>query len=105
MPALFTNVATLVTFIGVIALAVAGVMAMRRQEGQAGRSSDALWNDLRRAHGLSRRQVRLLRQAAERAGLKPESLIFLEPHVLMRLVDEPGVPRTEVHELMSRLYS
>ena len=105
MPPLFRNVATLVTFIGVIALAVAGVMAMRRQEGQGNRSSDALWNELRRAHGLTRRQVRLLRQAVERAGLKPESLIFLEPHVLMRLVDEQGVRRAEVHDLMSRLYS
>ena len=105
MPPLFTNVATIVTFIGLVALAVAAVVASRREEGQHHRSGDALWHDLRRAHSLSRREVRLLREAAERASLDPVSLIFMEPHVLMRLVDEQRVSHAEVQQLMSKLYS
>jgi len=105
VPPLFTNAATAVMFIGLVALAVAAVVASRRDEGQHHRSSDALWHDLRRAHGLSRREMRLLREAAERASLDPVSLIFMEPHVLMCLVDEQRASRTEVQQLMSKLYS
>ena len=105
MPPLLTNVATIVTFIGLAALAVAAVVASRRQQGQRDRSGEALWHDLRRAHGLSRRQALLLREAAERASLDPVSLVFLEPHVVMRLVDHERAKRSEMQELMSKLYS
>jgi len=105
VPPLFTNVATIVTFLGLAALAVAAVVASRREAGQRDRSSDALWHDLRRAHGLSRREARLLREAAERASLDPVSLVFMEPHVVMRLVDHQQADRSEVQELMSKLYS
>jgi len=105
VPPLFTNAATAVMFIGLAALAVAAVVASRRQQGQRDRSSDGLWHDLRRAHGLSRRETRLLREAAERASLNPASLVFMEPHVVMRLVDHERATRSEVQELMSKLYS
>ena len=105
MLSLFRQIATIATFLGVAALAVAAVMASRREAGQRDRSPDALWADLRRAHRLSRRELRLLRRAAEQASLDPATLIFMEPHVLMRLTDDPSATRTETRELMSKLYS
>jgi hypothetical protein len=97
--------ATIVTFAGVVALVVMAVVAMRRHEGQHRRSSDALWDDLRRAHGLSRDEARYLRATAERAALGPEALIFIEPHALMRLSDKDPESQAMVGELMSKLYS
>jgi len=105
VPELFTQVATIVTFLGIAALAVAAVVASRRHQGQHHRSPDALWAELRRAHGLSRREARLLRRAAERAQLDPAALIFMEPHVLMRLADDRSADRADLRELMSKLYS
>jgi uncharacterized membrane protein (DUF2068 family) len=105
LPSWLSNIWTLVVFAGVIAVAAAGIVASRRHEGQHRRSSDALWDELRRAHDLSRRQVRLLRRASEKAGLEPTNLIFVEPHVLMRLADERPESRDDLHDLMTRLYS
>jgi len=102
---LWYDIFSLLVFVGLIALAVAGIVASRREQGQHNRSSAALWDDLRRAHGLSRRQARLLRKAAEAASLDPRSLIFVEPHVLLRLVDQSPAERAEIQQLMSRLYS
>jgi len=61
-------IATIATFVGVVVLAVMAVSAMRRHEGRHLRSSDALWDDLRRGHGLSRGETRHLRTIAERAN-------------------------------------
>lgn len=105
MPSVLSNIATMVVFVGVVAMAVAAIVAGRRQEGQHHRDSDALWHDLRRAHRLSRREARRLRRMAEAASLDPKTLIFLEPHVLMRLADADGCGRAEVEQLMSKLYS
>jgi hypothetical protein len=99
------DLGTLVVFVGVVALAVAAVVASRRHEGQHNRSGDALWEDLRKAHDLSRREAKYLRDMAERASLDPESVIFLEPHVLMHLADKDADSQAEVRELMSKLYS
>ena len=97
------NGLTLAVFVGLIALAVTAIVVSRREEGGHNRSSEALWHELRRAHGLSRREARLLRRAAERAALDPRSLIFVEPHVLMRLVEDDAASRAEIQDLMSRL--
>lgn len=104
MPDLY-YIATIVTFAGVVALVVMSVVAMRRREGQHLRSSDALWNDLRRAHGLSRDEARYLRATAGRAALGPEALIFAEPHALMRFSDKNPESQAMVGALMSKLYS
>lgn len=103
MGPLWQNVLTLGVFAGLIALAVTAIVVSRREEGRHTRSSEALWHDLRRAHGLSRREVRILRRAAEKAALDPRSLIFVEPHVLMRLADDNEASRGEIQDLMSRL--
>lgn len=97
-------VATIATFAGVVVLAVMAVAAMRRHEGQHLRSSDALWGDLRRAHGLSLGEARYLRGIAERAALRPEALIFIEPQALMRLSDKDPESQAMVGELTSKLY-
>lgn len=105
MPPVLGNIATIVTFGALVALGVAAIVASRRSEGQHNRSGDALWDDLRRAHGLSRREVRLLRSAAERASLDPKTVVFLEPYVLMHLIEKHNGERCEVQELMAKLYS
>ena len=103
MPPLFTYVATTATLLGLIALAVAAVVASRRYEGRHNRVSEGLWSELVRAHGLSRHESRLLRRAAARASLDPESLIFVEPHAVRRLRDDPAEP-VDARELLARLY-
>ena len=73
---------TALVFTGVVVAGVVLVGASRRQEGQHNRSSEALWDELREAHGLSRREAEALRKVAEESSLEPASLIFVEPHVL-----------------------
>ena len=92
----------------VVVLAVTAISANRRHEGQRDADEDALWDELRQAHGLSRSQARALRDAATRAGLEPKSLIFVEPHLVQRLAESPGEdgrPRAAELELRQRLFS
>jgi hypothetical protein len=74
----------------VVVLAVVAISANRRHEGQRDQDADALWEELRQAHGLTRSQARALREAATQAGLEPKSLIFVEPHLVQRLAESPG---------------
>lgn len=96
---------TLTVFAGLIALGVYFIVVSRRQQGQHDRSGDALWDDLRKAHDLSRRETRYLKDLAQRASLEPESLVFLEPHVLMRLAEKDPESQAALQELMLKLYS
>lgn len=105
MPTFWIQVGTLVMFAGLIALAVYFIVVSRREQGQRDRSGDALWDDLRKAHGLSARETRYLADLAQRASLDPASLIFLEPHVLTRLAEKDSDGRAEMREIMSKLYS
>jgi hypothetical protein len=92
----------------VVVLAVAAISANRRHEGQRDRDADALWDELRQAHGLSRSQTRALREAAIQAALDPKSLIFVEPHLVRRLAESPaqdGRPRTADLDLHQQLFS
>jgi hypothetical protein len=90
-----------------VVLAVAAISANRRHEGQRDRDADALWDELRQAHGLSRRQARALREAAAQAGLEPRSLMFVEPHLVRRLAELPADGRAGAGELdlQQRLFS
>jgi hypothetical protein len=104
LPSIVTHLGTVAVFVGVIALAVAAIVASRRFEGQHHKSSDALWDDLRKAHDLSRRETRRLKDFAEQASLSPESLIFLEPHILLRLADKDPDTQAEIRDLVAKLY-
>ena len=103
-PSIMEQIGTAVIIVGVISLAVVSIVASRRQQGQHHRSGDALWDDLRKAHGLSRREVHTLRTVAERASLKPESLIFLEPRLLAQLADKDPESQALMQDLAAKLY-
>ncbi len=109
LPSVLSDTATIVVFAALVVLAATAVVASRRHEGQHRRSSDALWRELCRAHGLSRREEKLLRKAAESAELDPKSLIFVEPHLLRRLIGdatgEDGPGRKSGRRLLGKLYS
>jgi hypothetical protein len=92
----------------VVVLAVAAISANRRHAGQRDQDGDALWEELREAHGLTRGQAKALRDAAARAGLEPKSLIFVEPHLVQRLAESPaedGRDRAAEMDLQQRLFS
>jgi hypothetical protein len=98
---------TTLVFVAIIVMAVFAVVISRRLDRQHDRSSDSLWDELAEAHGLTRRQVRRLRDAAEKASLDPAALIFVEPHILKQAVQESAensARRDELEELTSRLH-
>lgn len=84
------NVTTSLILIGLITVGIISIGITRRSSGQHTRSSDSLWGELRRAHRLSWGETWRLRSAAEAAGLEPEALIFVEPHVLQQAIDAVG---------------
>ena len=98
---------TTLVFVAIIAAAVCAVVISRRFDHQQDRSSDSLWDELAEAHGLTRRQLRRLREAAEKASLAPSALIFVEPHILKQAVGDSAERSTrhrELEELTSRLH-
>ncbi|NIA22341.1 MAG: hypothetical protein GWP05_10350 [Anaerolineaceae bacterium] len=98
---------TALVFVAIIAAAVCAVVISRRFDHQHDRSGDSLWDELGEAHGLTRRQLRRLREAAEKASLDPAALIFVEPHILKQAVRESAersARRGELEELTSRLH-
>ncbi len=105
MPTDWTSLSTAITLVALVALGVYVIALSRRRQGQRDRAGDALWEDLRKAHGLSRRETKYLKDLASRSALTPESLIFLEPHVLTRLTEKDPESQKQMHEVMSKLYS
>ena len=98
---------TTLVFVAIIVMAVFAVAISRRLNRQHDRSKDSLWDELAQAHELTRRQVRQLRAAAEKASLDPAALIFVEPHILRQAVQESAensARRSELEELTSRLH-
>ncbi|HOI54690.1 MAG TPA: hypothetical protein PLP01_05540 [Phycisphaerae bacterium] len=99
---------TTVAFLVIIGFMVTAVVLSRKLDGQHHRTSDHLWDELREAHGLTRRQARCLRKAAEKAHLDPESLIFVEPHILQQALRDTAADsprRRDLEQLSLRLYS
>ncbi|MBN2583315.1 MAG: hypothetical protein JXL80_09610 [Planctomycetes bacterium] len=99
---------TTMAFVAIICFAVVAVVLSRKLDGQHHRTSDHLWHELQQAHGLTRKQARRLKKAAEKAAVDPESLIFVEPHILqqaLRDAADDSPRRRELEQLTSRLYS
>lgn len=108
MEILGSSVATGLVHVGLIAIGVGVIVISRYCSGQHRRSSDGLWNELRHAHKLSWLESRRLRKAADKAGLDPLSLLFVEPHILQQAIDAAGRESSagkELSRLADHLYA
>lgn len=97
-------VASVATLLAVLALIVVAVMTSRREQGQHRRSSDTLWRELCRAHGLSRHEARLLRRTAERAEVAPPTMVFVEPQSMQWAGEQAGDDAEALGRLRQRLF-